>query len=151
PVRVYGQNGADTFNVTPLPAMTSLTVDGGTPNGAPGDLLTYLGPGMNNVTGRGEGTFTQDGHGTVHYSGIEDFPSLNPMGATVATGAQADDGLADSMRVVRSQAQVHVYVNGRLTFGVNLSALRHLGILGSGDADAMVVDYVNGDPIPQGG
>jgi hypothetical protein len=151
PVTVNGQNGIDTFNVSPLPASTDLTLDGGNPGGSPGDFLAYLGPGMNNVTGRGAGTFTQNGHGTVHYSNIEDFPAATPMDATVSTATQANNGQPDSVRVVRNQSQVRVYVNGRLTFGADLATVHHLRIQGSGDDDTMEVDYGNGDPVPQGG
>jgi hypothetical protein len=150
PLQLNGQGSADVFEVTP--GASTVTIDGAAPTALPGDTLHYHGSGTVTHTGIGSGKITQDGVATVTYTGIE---GVGAVGGTltdnVDAGGQAGDGHADTFRVVRERSNVNVYVNGRFVFGVPATSTNTLALIGSSDADTLIVDGSGGNPAPLGG
>jgi hypothetical protein len=150
PLQLNGQGSADVFEVTP--GASIVTIDGSAPTASPGDTLHYHGSGTVTHTGIGSGKITQDGVAPVSYTGIE---SVGAVGGTltdnVDAGGQAGDGHADTFRVVRERSNVNVYVNGRFVFGVPATSTNTLALIGSSDADTLIVDGSGGNPAPLGG
>ncbi len=66
-------------------------------------------------------------------------------------GSQADDGQADTIRVVRDGTRLQIFVNDVLTAQSESVAISSLIITGSGDDDTLLVDYSGGNPMPSGG
>ncbi|MBO6575652.1 MAG: T9SS type A sorting domain-containing protein [Rhodothermales bacterium] len=74
-VTVNGDAGADTFNVTPVNAYTSHTINGGAPATCPGDALSFTLPtgATADYSTSGTVSFTGVTLGSVTYTGIEAF------------------------------------------------------------------------------
>ena len=66
-------------------------------------------------------------------------------------GNGANNGLHDQFRVLLNGADVQVYIDGNLSQSYVLSSLDTLTIEGSGDDDALIVDFGQGNPVPSGG
>ena len=85
---------------------------------------------------------------------IEIVSAAAPLAVSTAyhpVGSQADDGQADTIRVVREGTRLQVFVNDYLTAQTEFVAITSLSITGSGDDDALVIDYSGGVPLPSGG
>lgn len=72
---------------------------------------------------------------------VNDFP---------ASGA-ADDGEADTIRLVRNETRLEVYVNNVLTAQAEDVSVSSITLAGSGDDDRLIIDWSGGNPLPQGG
>jgi Ca2+-binding RTX toxin-like protein/cyclophilin family peptidyl-prolyl cis-trans isomerase len=85
---------------------------------------------------------------------IEILSAAAPLSVSTAdhpVNSQADDGQADTIRVVRDGTRLQVFVNDVLTAQTELVAITSLTIMGSGDDDTLLMDYSGGDPLPSGG
>lgn len=90
---LFGFDGADTFNLTPVPTGTilSLNANGGTPTTAPGDTLDVIAEAVTNpllTLISGNGTFTSTSHQTINFTSIENTspPIAGPTTTNVTTG-----------------------------------------------------------------
>ncbi|HZF04437.1 MAG TPA: Ig-like domain-containing protein [Patescibacteria group bacterium] len=70
---------------------------------------------------------------------------------TIDTGPGAADRVPDTLRIVRSAADILVSLNGTVIFTGALEVTRNLSVNGSTDDDTLVVDLGGGNPIPAGG
>ncbi|MFT5093792.1 MAG: cyclophilin family peptidyl-prolyl cis-trans isomerase, partial [Porticoccaceae bacterium] len=66
-------------------------------------------------------------------------------------GNEADDGFADTFRIVRNGTRFEVYINDVLTAQAEETSVTDLVINGSGDDDILMLDGVGGNPLPSGG
>lgn len=66
-------------------------------------------------------------------------------------GNEADDGSADTFRVIRNGTRHEVYINGVLSAQAEAASVSDLIINGSSDDDILILDGVGGDPQPAGG
>ncbi|MBI1314293.1 hypothetical protein GC176_23605 [bacterium] len=66
-------------------------------------------------------------------------------------GSQADDGAADTIRLVREGTRLQIFVNDVLTSQAEDVAISTLTVTGSSDDDTFLIDYSGGDPLPSGG
>jgi Ca2+-binding RTX toxin-like protein/cyclophilin family peptidyl-prolyl cis-trans isomerase len=66
-------------------------------------------------------------------------------------GSQADDGEADTIRMVREGTRLQIFINDVLTAQSEFVAITTLNITGSGDDDTLLIDYSGGNPLPSGG
>ena len=66
-------------------------------------------------------------------------------------GNEADDGSADTFRVVRNGTRFEVYINDVLTAQAEEASVTDLIINGSGDDDILIMDGFGGDPQPSSG
>ncbi len=89
----FGFDGADTFNLTPVPngATLTLSVNGGAPATAPGDTLNVIAEAVSNpllTLTSGNGTFTSTSHQTINLTSIENTspPIAGPTTTNVTTG-----------------------------------------------------------------
>jgi len=85
---------------------------------------------------------------------IEIVSAAAPLSVATAdhpVGSQADDGTADTIRVVREGTRLQIFVNDVLTAQSEFVAVSELNLTGSGDDDSLLIDYSGGDPIPSGG
>lgn len=69
----------------------------------------------------------------------------------VTISAGAVDGVPDVFSVARHGANLEVRVNGTLVLEDPLSGVPSVVINGSADNDELIVDFVDGNPIPSGG
>jgi Ca2+-binding RTX toxin-like protein len=82
---------------------------------------------------------------------IEIVTVASPLSVSTADHplkSQADDGVADTIRLVRTGTRLQVFVNDVLTAQSEDVALSTLTITGSGDDDTLLIDYSGGDPLP---
>lgn len=70
-----------------------------------------------------------------------DHPGRNP----------ADDGIGDTIRVVRNGTVFEVYVNDQITAQAEEASVTTLTVLGSSDDDDFILDWSGGTPLPVGG
>src|SRR5262249_54951820 len=95
---VYGQAGADTFNVTPS-ATTAIFLDGGDPIGTlPGDHINIAGPvTVSPGPQNDEGGLDTAGNLTVSFDHIESISVIGPPGGggvpAVINGTNGDDDI----------------------------------------------------------
>lgn len=66
-------------------------------------------------------------------------------------GNEADDGSADTFRVVRNGTRFEVYINDVLTAQAEETSVTDLVINGSSDDDILILGDSNGNPLPSGG
>jgi cyclophilin family peptidyl-prolyl cis-trans isomerase len=66
-------------------------------------------------------------------------------------GNEADDGSADTFRVVRNGTRFEVYINDVLTAQAEEASVTDLIINGSGDDDILILDGSGGNPLSSGG
>lgn len=66
-------------------------------------------------------------------------------------GNEADDGAADTFRVVRNGSRLEVHINGTLSAQAEAASVLDLVINGSGDDDILIIDGSGGDPLPASG
>lgn len=66
-------------------------------------------------------------------------------------GSQANDGNADTIRLIRVGTQLHVLINDTLTAVAEDISVSQLIINGSDDNDTLIVDTTGGNPLPSGG
>jgi CSLREA domain-containing protein len=91
-LQLFGFDGNDTFNLTPVPngATRTIHAHGGAPTTAPGDVLDLVTAGVTDplltLTG-GNGTFTATSHQTINLTSIENTsaPIASAMAANVTT------------------------------------------------------------------
>lgn len=62
----------------------------------------------------------------------------------------ADDGTADSFLVRVNNGLLEITINGKVAVLANLNSVSNLIIDGSTDTDTVTIDFVNGDPTPNG-
>ena len=67
------------------------------------------------------------------------------------SGNQADDGSADTLRVVRNGTRFEVYINDQITAQAEESSVTTLTLNGSSDDDLLIIDWSGGNPLPAGG
>jgi len=72
---------------------------------------------------------------------VNDFPA----------GGAADDGEADTIRLVRNETRLEVYVNNVLTAQAEDVSVSSITLAGSGDDDHLIIDWSGGNPLPEGG
>lgn len=85
---------------------------------------------------------------------IEIVSAAAPLSVSTAdhpAGSQADDGEADTIRLVREGTRLQVFVNDVLTAQTEFVAITTLNVSGSGDDDTLLLDYSGGVPLPSGG
>jgi len=92
-LQLFGFDGNDTFNLTPVPngATRTIHVHGGAPTTAPGDVLDIVAAGVTNpllTLSGGNGTFTATSHQTINLTSIENTsaPTAAATAANVTTG-----------------------------------------------------------------
>ncbi|MBO6576013.1 MAG: DUF11 domain-containing protein [Rhodothermales bacterium] len=105
---INGDDGEDRFNITPS-ANYAITVNGGIPTGAPGDVLDIAlvgttGASLTNVGGSGSWTFTN--RNTVSFSGIE---------------TQIDDPSTADLALSKTPETVVAYPEDVLVFTITVS------------------------------
>jgi acrosin len=86
--------------------------------------------------------------------GLDDFETITITvneDATLDTGLQANDGLADMLRLLRNGGDLEGYLNGALVFVRAFADLTEVTVTGSTDDDTLIVDLSGGDPIPASG
>ena len=66
-------------------------------------------------------------------------------------GNEADDGFADTFRVVRNGTRFEVYINDVLTAQAEEVSVTNLVINGSDDDDILILDGSGGNPLSSGG
>ena len=66
-------------------------------------------------------------------------------------GNEADDGSADTFRIVRNGTRFEVYINDMLTAQAEEASVTDLVINGSGDDDILILDGSGGNPLSVGG
>ena len=66
-------------------------------------------------------------------------------------GNEADDGAADTFRVMRNGTRLEVYINDVLTAQAESTSVTDLVINGSDDDDIVVLDGAGGNPLPTAG
>lgn len=66
-------------------------------------------------------------------------------------GNSADDGSADTFRLVRSGDQFDVFINDVRSYVATIDSVTTLTIEGSSDNSTLIVDLSSGNPIPAGG
>ena len=66
-------------------------------------------------------------------------------------GNEADDGSADTFRIIRNGTRHEVYINGVLSAQAEAASVTDLIINGSSDDDILIMDGVGGDPQTSGG
>lgn len=64
---------------------------------------------------------------------------------------QSNDGSADTIRVVRNGTRFEVYVNDQITAQAEEASITTLSVVGSDDADQLILDWSGGAPLPVGG
>jgi hypothetical protein len=115
------------------------------------DLLGLTNPVLE-LTGPDAGVFSADGRQNVAYNG---FSQVDTIGGTLrvlhsttpdpAPGEQADDGVADTFRVVRSGSlTVDLFVNGVRVNRFSASVFDTVVLTGSNDRDTFVLDISQG-------
>ncbi|MEQ9407474.1 MAG: Calx-beta domain-containing protein [Fuerstiella sp.] len=119
-VNLNGQDGADSFDVTPS-RNSVISVDGGNPTVAPGDTLAYHGAGIDDSPGTRSGTVTQTGFPDLAYNDIEDliFPPAE-VTLSVSTNVVAESDSA-ATRTITVTASTNVPVQGDQTVELNIS------------------------------
>ena len=92
-LQLFGFDGNDTFNLTPVPngATRTINVNGGAPTTAPGDTLDIIAAGVANpllTLTSGNGTFTSTSHQQINLTSIETTspPTASATAANVTTG-----------------------------------------------------------------
>jgi Ca2+-binding RTX toxin-like protein/cyclophilin family peptidyl-prolyl cis-trans isomerase len=66
-------------------------------------------------------------------------------------GNEADDGSADTFRVLRNGTRFEVYINDVLTAQAEAASVTDLVINGSDDDDILILDGAGGNPLPTAG
>jgi cyclophilin family peptidyl-prolyl cis-trans isomerase len=66
-------------------------------------------------------------------------------------GNEADDGSADTFRIVNNRTRIEVYINDVLSAQAERVSVTDIVIDGSGDDDILMLDGTGGDPLPAGG
>lgn len=66
-------------------------------------------------------------------------------------GNEADDGSADTFRIVNNSTRIEVYINDVLSAQAERVSVTNIVIDGSGDDDILMLDGIGGDPLPAGG
>jgi CSLREA domain-containing protein len=92
-LQLFGFDGNDTFNLTPVPngATRTIHAHGGAPTTAPGDVLDIVAAGVSDpllTLSGGNGTFTATSHQTINLTSIENTsaPTAAATAANVVTG-----------------------------------------------------------------
>jgi hypothetical protein len=119
-IRVDGQNGADTFNVTPS-ELTSFFIDGGAPvGGAPGDVLNIAAGGSSVTYNPGaetdEGSFVVGTNQAVSFDHIESI-GISGTASAVINGTNGPD----TITVIARDASTHAGTDGAQDFTVSLN------------------------------
>jgi Ca2+-binding RTX toxin-like protein len=66
-------------------------------------------------------------------------------------GNEADDGSADTFRIVGNGTRIEVHINDVLSAQAERLSVTNIVIDGSGDDDILMLDGTGGDPLPSGG
>lgn len=64
--------------------------------------------------------------------------------------SQADDGNADTIRLIRNGTRFELFVNDTLTAQAEDISVSEFIINGSGDDDHLIIDWAGGNPLPNG-
>ncbi|MGD0897379.1 MAG: clostripain-related cysteine peptidase [Thermoguttaceae bacterium] len=96
------------------------------------------------------GAVTEQSNGALSQAWTASFTIAAPAVASLPldAGTGANDGVADTFRIVRNGAYLEAYVDGALKTVVQFVALKTITVNGSSDADTLTVDYSGGDPVP---
>ncbi len=143
--QINGQGGNDTFTVTgALAGGAALNIDGGAPTlpSSPGDTLNVPSGSTVAPSGPGAGSVT----GVVSaYTSIETVGG-GPYTLNVATAnfGVANNGVADTVNLVRSGANLDLYVDTVLEGQFAYASVGAISVTGSQDNDSLTIDNSGG-------
>ncbi len=156
---------ADSFQVAPDTA-TAISIDANGPTSTPGDTLELDLLGVSNpefiTTGPRSGRLRSTSHQTVSFQDIEDTSAVNGQFLPLEVDLRdpslpGNNGVPDTI-IIRRQAapqndKLEVVIREgsgpEVVFYVaDFNSLSELIVTGSNDDDLLIVDFVNGNPIP---
>lgn len=151
---------SDTLTITPS-TETEYVVKGGLPliSTNPGDEAALVLTGVTDPTfnvgaidgsGHTTGTLVSASHKQVSFTGIDRFTANLPMDLVVDATANNAAG-TDEFLVTRNVDDGEIFVNNKLAFRAELTAIDNLTVNGSTDIDKLTVERAGGNPVPGGG